>query len=164
MTRTGKMNLLTKLERECRKEMENLNIPVAEFKLEVNNRSKSRLGVCRRRAGKFIIEISDFVFDISEKEVRNTLVHEMLHTVDKCFNHGNTWKYNAMLLNRKYGYDISRTCSREVSKEMRKVVPYKYMIECQECGMTTGRHKFSNLISQTYRFRCKCGGELRRTK
>lgn len=39
--------------------------------------------------------------------LRNIMMHEFIHTIDGCFNHGNEWKKWASLLNDKHGYLIN---------------------------------------------------------
>lgn len=50
---------------------------------------------------------------MEEKIIQMTIVHELLHTCEGCFNHGAKWKYYAEVMNNKYGYQITRIYSHK---------------------------------------------------
>lgn len=79
----------------------------------INSRAKSRFGLCRMGKYNYQIEINSQLLQAEEKKVMNTIVHEILHTVRGCMNHGSTWARYANIMNCKFGYDISRTSSYE---------------------------------------------------
>lgn len=59
-----------------------------------NTRAKSRWGQCKRVSGGYSININIDLLDERNdyKGLENTLIHEILHTVDGCMNHGPNWK------------------------------------------------------------------------
>ena len=63
--------------------------------LEIKN-SAGTMGSCKREIVGFTISISKYIKDNDEKELMDTLVHEVLHAVPKCFNHGAQWKAAAV--------------------------------------------------------------------
>lgn len=83
--------------------------PIEEF--TVNTRAKTRWGQCRKRWGKFYINISSRLLDesISDFPVKNTLMHEILHTMPNCFNHGDEWSELAEKVNNSLATD--KVCS-----------------------------------------------------
>lgn len=127
-------------------------------------RAKKQFGRCESIPGGYAISISKFFKDNPTEEVMDTLVHEVLHTLPGCQNHGPNWKNAAAIVNRKYGYDITRTGTEVMAnlttddiKAMRR-----YTVECLGCGNQLHRERKSKLITQTYLYTCgKCGGELK---
>ena len=74
--------------------------------------------------------------ELKHKRLEETIVHEMIHTIPGCFNHGNQFKYYCMLLNHKFGFNLSRTTSTVdfgITLE-HKSRPTKYVITCPHCG------------------------------
>ncbi len=150
----------------CLKEVEEAGIKHGDIKkVSVNNRAIKRYGMCSyQKDGTFSIEISKYLLDerIPEIELKNTIVHEILHTCKGCMNHGNTWKRNANLMNKKYGYRLTRvrTC-KEFTKIVEEEQPYKYIVRCTKCGYEYKRRKKSRLIEHINEFTCgNCGGKL----
>lgn len=123
------------------------------------SKAKSYFGACLRKNDEYTIKISEIAFQLGEKEVINTLIHELLHTVEGCFNHGYKWQNYAYKINRLYNLNIARTSSGEGLQ-----IDYKYEIQCQECKNIIGRHKKSKVIEQPENYRCKCGGDFKRIK
>lgn len=91
------------------------------------------MGLCRKTSSGYEIEISKFI--LSDKEIlKNTVYHELLHTVKSCMNHGKKWQELASQVNRHYNIDISRTgiASHEMKQEQLNRMRYK--ATCQGCG------------------------------
>lgn len=125
-------------------------------------RAKKTYGKCSSTPDGFTIHISKFFKDNVLKEVMQTLVHEVLHTLDGCMNHGPQWRSAAEIMNTKYGYEISRCNSMEMANltEEDKKAEKKYVIECQSCGALIYRERKSKLVTETHFYTCKCGGQL----
>lgn len=130
-------------------------------KIVINSRAKTRFGLCRKTPGKYDyqIEINNQLLEADKKKAMNTMVHEILHTVRGCMNHGSTWARHANTMNVKFGYDISRTSSYEkLGIEAPKA---KFTVKCKGCGMEIHRHRKSKLITHTNLYRCgACNGKL----
>lgn len=110
--------------------------------VKINRRAKARWGLCskNRFTGKYTIEISNRLLDdsVSDTATMNTVVHEVLHTVDGCMNHGALWKKYASMVNRRYGYNVKRTTSAN-EKGLQPCVAdstAKYTVTCEKCGRT----------------------------
>lgn len=102
----------------------------------------------------------------SEKGLKNTIIHELLHTCDGCFNHGEEWKKQAQKVNREYGYQIQRVSTAEekgIVYDTREIKPKQinHIVHCCNCGKIYTRNKNSKLITHTHLYRCgKCNGNL----
>lgn len=127
----------------------------------VNSRAKSRFGVCRMVPGEydFQIELNSELLKAKEEKALNTVVHEILHTVKGCMNHGPLWKRHVHTMNTRFGYEISTTSTYE---KLGLVPPKpKYIVKCAGCEVEIHRSRRSKLITQTKNFSCgTCNGQL----
>lgn len=144
-------------------QVESMGIEVGRINpiMDINTRAKTRFGRCRKVPNKqydFEIQINALLLNGDKDKAMNTVVHEILHTCKGCMNHGSLWKQYASIMNRAFGYDISRTSSYEERGLERP--KSKYTIKCDGCGQETGRDKRSKLITHIHHYRCKCGGKL----
>ena len=100
----------------CMRELDALKIPYSKnVRFVVNNRAVSRLGLCRKAPNGFIIEIAAVLLDERTDErtgLRDTVIHELLHTCRGCMKHTGKWKEYAERVNLAYGYDIKRVSPR----------------------------------------------------
>ena len=106
--------------------------------VKVNSRAKKRWGQCQRTANGFLIEISNMLLDerSSEDGLMNTILHELLHTIPGCLNHGKKWKAMADKVYNAYGIRIKRlsnAAEKGVAAEL-EVAKYKYFLRCPDCG------------------------------
>jgi len=158
------MILYNSLLKEVINEAVNINIPVSNNIVPdviINTRATSRFGQCKKRNGKYLIEISQHLTQAEEKYIKETLAHEVLHTCPNCMNHGTEWKSYARKMNMKYGYEISRTGScQSMGITNPKVERANYTIVCDNCGKKIYRQRESKVIKNSEQFRCKCGGRL----
>ena len=114
----------------------------------INTRAKHRYGQCKIRNDKYYINISERLLEdyVPTKSLLCVLYHEILHTIDGCFNHGKEWKEWAELVNDCYAVNITTTSSdkkyglKPVEGTQRKSMPYRYEVECCLCG-AYGRYK-----------------------
>lgn len=130
--------------------------------VKVNSRAIGRFGQCKRFANSnydYQIEINEKLLSADKKDIMNVVIHEILHTCKNCMNHGTTWKTYVKTMNKKFGYNISRTTSYE--KLNIEKPDYKYIVECENCGIQIGRQQKSKLITHTHLYRCKCNGKLK---
>ena len=140
-----------------------LGIPVSARispRVAVNRRAVTRFGCCIRRGGEYVIELSERLLEAEERACMQTLAHEVLHTCPGCRNHGALWKEYAARMNGAYGYAISRTGTCE-ALGVADVRPVRYRLE--RCGQEFCRSRRSPLVDHPERYRCRCGGVLRRS-
>ena len=149
---------------KCMSMLDNIGIEYGTIsKWEINSRAIKRWGQCKKRNDNFIISISSKLLEdsVDNKALETTVLHELLHTVEGCLNHGNKWQNVANRVNSRYGYNIKRTTSSEEKGIER--TPYTYMVKCKDCGCEIGRYKMSSVISHPQNYRCgSCGGKLER--
>lgn len=151
---------------EAISQVEDAGIPVDRDKIENKltiTRATRTFGRCQEIGGVFSIGVSKYYKDNDKREVMETLVHEVLHTVEGCFNHGTLWKRYAGLMNKKHGYNISRTSSRQMDSLMKEEIfksIYKYSIDCKECGKSALRQRKSKIVKNPENYICDCGGAL----
>lgn len=111
------------------------------------NNNRSRLGVCRYR-GKSI-ELSVFHLTSPDKEIMNTLLHEIAHAlVGPGHGHGPVWKRKA----------IEIGCTGERCGKME--APAKYTGTCVKCGFNGFK---ANRLTQRKLFGTHrhCGGKVK---
>lgn len=129
--------------------------------IKVNKRLKRRLGQCiKKSSGEYEIQIAEYLENSTENLIREVVMHELIHTCRGCMNHGKKWKIYAEIMNREYGYNITRVYKedKEDSLPERK---YKYLIKCTSCGNTGYRVKRSKVIDNPKNYKCsRCGGKI----
>ena len=172
---------LTEMYNECIKEMDAIDIPYGKIvEVTVNYRAKSRWGQCCRRyeEGGIVYKINincDLCHpDASERGLKETIIHEILHTCPDCMRHTGEWKRLADLVNDCYRYNVKR-CNSSEDKGMddfyknhdrqgrpEKPVTWKYEIRCKCCGKIVGRKtRACKIIRYPQCYRCaSCHGEL----
>lgn len=156
--------------KRCMTELDDIGIEygnIIEFK--VNTRAKKRWGQCKAVPGGYSINISAILLDErnDEQGLKNTIIHELLHSCKGCMNHGENWKRLAAKVNRAYGYNIKRCSSadekgvQEETRPIKTTREIKYIVKCNGCGHTYTRTKMSKLIQHPEHYRCGCcGGKL----
>lgn len=154
---------------ECLKELQNIGIEFGNIVgFEINTRAKRRWGQCKAVPGGFKISISYILLDQrnSIDGLKNTIIHEVLHTCKGCQNHGKTWKYYAEKVNKAYGYNIKRCSTSEekgIEFDERKsdAKRIKHSFECMKCGQIISRARESKFTKYYSHYRCGiCGGNF----
>lgn len=166
------MRNLNNVANECMAELDAIGINYGRIsRFEINTRAKSRWGRCRKIGSSYIIEINVDLLDERNdiNGLKNTIIHELLHTCEGCMNHGKEWKRLAEIVNRNYGYGITRCsnaddkgCEYHRQTKHRANPEYKYAIKCECCGHIYKRSKLTKTIQHPEMYRCKCGGKLTR--
>ena len=135
---------------ECEKELDAI-MPITQKITYEGFRAKKTYGNARRIIGdNWLIKIN--LNMLNEEEVKNTIIHEILHTYPDCQCHTGEWKRRANIVKRKLGYDITRTSSKELDLSITKP---KYRIECTKCGKVYNYYKkcwWFDRLSE-----CSCG-------
>ena len=159
---------LSMLAKEAEKELNAIgltNYNVAEYKVSNTQRC---WGDCLRRYNgivnskasySFIVRVSRrLLVNGSDNDVKNTLIHELIHTMPNCFDHGYHFKRMADKVNSAYSrYHISRTNGCEGFENSKallddKVSRAKYIFKCS-CGATATflrRNTCVNIIMSGY--------------
>ena len=134
--------------------------------LYVSNSAKE-LGRCTRTGSNFEIRISKYIINNPEEDLMPIIVHEVLHSVAGCMNHGVQWKKVADIMNKAKGYDISRLTSISAANltTEHQAVLTRYVVVCVDCGNKLYRQRKSKLINYPELYTCGvCGGELERIR
>lgn len=129
--------------------------------ITINTRAARRFGLCsQKRNGSqmqydFVIELNHMLLTVDEKYAMETVVHEILHTVEGCMNHGPKWKKAAAIMNEKYGYNVKTSSS--YSERGLEAPKGKYEVRCASCKNSYYKNRMCNLIKYPKRFICSCG-------
>jgi len=185
----SKQEQLEKLYGECLNELLSIGIDMkskeyGEISIKIANRNNKRYGCCRQeqpdkkyktikkigrrkclkyeKFNKHTIEISKWVMDLDENIIKNTIMHELIHCMPFCNNHGDMFKKYANFINNNLGYDISRLGNKKEDYEKSNIEyeekAYKYAIKCTSCGKVLHRNRLSKDFFRKYR--CLCNGKL----
>lgn len=164
------MRNLTELMVNCMRELDSINIHYSKniSSITVNNRLSRALGRCMRNGGTFRIEIAGkTAADTTDIGfLKNVIVHELIHTITGCFNHGYKFQYYANEVNQKLGYHVTTSSSAE-DMEAAGITPIgyqtaKYALVCKKCGKTVAyRQRWCDLTANPGNYRHGgCGGDL----
>lgn len=108
------------------------------------------MGQCRYRNGSYTINISCRLLEesVPREILKQTVLHEILHTCKNCMNHKTEWKEVANQVNRAYGYNIKRCTSAE-ELGLQDVQVKKPINICSNANVAEMKfHAFENLILQ----------------
>ena len=70
----------------------------------------------------YYIEISGHTLQNTEKSLRNTLIHELIHTVPDGMCHTGEWKKWAKYVSEKTGYNIKRLDGDETEEDYARLI------------------------------------------
>lgn len=103
---------------ECTALLKELNVPISSsvcptVKLIGTRRTLGRCRLQKNSEYDYYIEISRNTLNNPEKSIRNTLIHELLHTVPDGMRHTGAWKKWAKYVSSKTGYTIQRLGGEE---------------------------------------------------
>ena len=132
---------LEKVYSQCVEELKRIGIDINETKkigtidISISKRNNKRYGCCKQeepdtktkyiekvgrrkiikyeKFNKHHIEISPWVLELDEKIIKNTIMHEIIHCLPNCNNHGEQFKKYAKYINDKLGYNISRVGNKK---------------------------------------------------
>ena len=151
------MKDLRKLAEECIADLRCVRVRLGIVRRwKVGTKRKNMWGLCETVApGVFDISIAASLLrdDVDDQAVKDTIAHELLHTVEGCMNHGRYWHKLADLVNRRCpGYHIKGRTSAE---EKGIQIEYKYLFQCTGCGITAGRHRKSRFVEHPELYLCR---------
>ncbi len=165
----NKQEKLENLYKECIEELKSIIIEPQKnrkINIKINTRSKKRYGCCKKLSkDSYIIEISEWVMDLNEDIIKNTIIHELIHCMPRCNNHGEIFKKYAKNINENLGYNITRVGNKEKDfnksnlEYKEKEIKYNYKIICENCNYSFFRQRVRKNFTKKYR--CgKCGGKF----
>ena len=114
--------------------------------------------------GKILYEIQinkDYIAVGDSKDVHNTIMHECIHCVDDCMNHGEKWKLIANKVNNKFDFTTIKRTGYDEAYQAVMETKYKYEAICNKCGtayrwIRQGRIYTSCAMGKA---RCSCGSK-----
>lgn len=174
-----KLNILYE---ECLKELKQINLDFKDeekygiIDIKFSKRNAKRYGCCKQecpdKKTKYLknrkiyykkfnihhIEISKWVMDLNDEIIKNTIIHELIHCIPNCNNHGKDFKFYAKFVNNNLGYNITRVGNKENDyknsgiefTEKEKIPNYKYKIICKNCGQIYYRQKMKKNFFTKY--------------
>lgn len=140
--------------------LDELGINTPTVRLTTLNSCRT-LGQTRKRSDRFEIAINNsMISNAPVQSLIETMVHELLHTLPNCFNHGPVWKRHVFKVNDAFGTSISRLAT--VNFELGQEEPYKYKVTCNDCNKIVARYKrMGKVLKNLKECTCGlCGGEL----
>ena len=140
---------LQNLFNECKLELKNIGIDlnnsiVGTITISIAKRNCKRYGCCKQacpdESSKYIekigkksylryakfkkhsIEISKWVMDLNTDIIKNTIMHEIIHCLPNCNNHGKQFKKYANYINYKLNYNVSRLGDKKQYKNRSRTI------------------------------------------
>lgn len=103
----------------------------------------------------------DYVAVGDPREVHNTIMHECIHCVDGCMNHGEKWKAIAKKVNDNFDFSTIKRTGYDEAYHAIVQTKYKYEAVCKKCGtayrwIRQGRIYNSCALGKAT---CHCGGK-----
>ena len=116
------------------------------------------LGRCNRKIigdkyPIFTIFLNEYLENCKDQTIKNTIAHELIHTIKGCFDHKTYFKYYASKI-AQYGYTVARTTRdtdfREFCNNLRNGKQgnkkhHIYKVTCLECGRSVLRERRINV-------------------
>ena len=189
---------LNRLYLECIKELNMVGIDILDEKyygkidISIAKSNNKRYGCCRQeepdkrykaiikrgrkkiiryeRFNRHHIEISKWVLVLEDNIIKNTIIHELIHCIPYCNNHGIEFKKYAKLINNAYGYDISRVGDKKRDYEKSNLEynegqKYNYRVVCKGCKQEFYRQRINKDFVKKYICgKCKSKFEVVRIK
>lgn len=128
---------VNKLCNDCLKELRTLGYDIPPIIFDLNYNSVKVMGMCSKRAiDFFIIQISRFHWENNPvEEVRNTIMHELTHAIDRNkHSHNFEWAKLAREVSLKTNTNITMYAAHTEGEEkasMERAVAY---VDCSNCG------------------------------
>lgn len=170
------------LYKECINELKLINLNLGDeekygkIDIKIAKRNAKRYGCCKQedpdkstryRSNRKIqyakfnthhIEISKWLLELSDEIIKNTIIHELIHCLPNCNNHGKEFKCHARLVKENLGYNITRLGNKEEDyrksgiefKQEERKIKYNYKIICKKCGQTYFRQRMKKGFTRRY--------------
>lgn len=161
------MHDLNSILQECCQTLDSLQIRYAKnCKIIPDPRLKRCWGSCRKMPdGSYLIKISPLLLEESlpPESLKDTLYHELLHTVPGAMSHQKTWLQLAQTVNRATGLNIKRSTpasEKGIELDYANDPAVKFLCVCQGCGVQIVRYRRCDFVRRPGKYRCgSCGGK-----
>ncbi len=131
----------------------------------LNRNNRKTLGRCTYQNCRYSISLNPNLLsftDDGEKIIRETIAHELCHTLPGCMNHGKEFHKKADSIYRLMGYHIDTKADVDSSAYFQKYLPQTdYMLICDKCGNQVPVARLSDPVKNPTNYNCaKCGGNI----
>lgn len=123
----------------CISKMKAVHIPVREDRvIKIEYESLDCMGMCECECKGdgylFSIKIKKELSNesVNIMELKEVIIHELIHTCKGCLSHGKTWRKYAKILNDKYGYSLLE--EKDEDAIFHKELPVIHKVICPVCG------------------------------
>lgn len=154
---------VTKLVYKYHKELIERGYDLYPIKYIKFTRAINTFGTCTKYAkyNYCIISISERCFFSGEDKVRNTILHELCHSIRGTVGHGSTWQRYAKEIGEIYNTNITQYATKEECANSAKYVEsrYNWEVTCEVCGNTHKHIRQTKQIKdimwgEGYKWRC----------
>lgn len=117
------------------------------------------------RYKRVVILLSKYVFNMSDDEIRNTIVHEFGHMVSPGYNHDYFWENRANTIGKSFGVTCERLAGKNETDQFHSAINktgiYKYTVECPSCHTQWKFQRMCNTVKYPSKYHCvKCQKQL----
>ena len=120
--------------------------------------------------GQYDIEVSNSLFEaikddaVQRQCLLTTLCHELIHTINGCFNHDDKFMHCAELIKKYTNNYVCVSKNKKLSDwggDVEDVKSYKYIVICKKCGAKWGYVSKPRSYGNERNFVCSlCDGEI----
>ena len=157
--------LFTELKQEIKDKEKELGFDLIKSCGNVSNsigtyKSTKSYGNCCR---KIIMGTKTFNISLNERlvqygtdhDIKEVLLHELIHTINDCFNHRWQFKNKAWTMYRYLKYDaLNKQYDKTILNRQSKQERAKYVIKCTGCGQTIYRERKSIFVEHPEKYTC----------
>ena len=147
------------------KEIQDIGIPCKQIKGIKWTNARQQWGACWEKNGTYNITISNMLKQegVPEKAVKSVIAHEIIHTCEGCWNHGEKFRKYCSIVKEKYGYNPIGTKPsgghkpEDLGIDEEKVYGdqmFKYIIQCADCGKKWKYNRRQQWFSRLEKCRC----------
>ena len=127
--------------------------------------NRKTLGRCTYDGGRYRISLNPNMLKFGEdghQIIKNTIAHELCHTLPGCMNHGPEFHKYAKLIGDLMGYKIDTKADVDASGYFRQYLPQaNYMLKCNSCGNEIPKSGICDAVTNPSRYTCgRCKGTL----
>lgn len=129
------------------------------YDVKLSNRSKKMFGCCKSYNDNFYgITINENYLRTAKPEnIHELIMHEVIHSLNGCMNHGYAWKSVAAKVNRVYNFKtIERLATSQEYDDNYLNSQYKHRITCDGCHKTWGWLNYSSKVRACIKGKCTC--------
>jgi hypothetical protein len=137
---------------------------LAQKKVKVEwGKALKQYGSCAKPyPNTYVIKINQNFIRVGDyKEVHNTIMHECIHCIDGCHNHGPNWKKAAAKVNARFDFTPIERCGTDDNYHEFLKSQAKYQITCKACHHTWNYYRKTRIFASCANGKatCSCGSK-----